>query len=66
MRPGSVARPVNGELFTLYVEKVLAQSLAEGEIMIFNNLRKPQGLEATWKASAGENIHSWRAFMQKA
>ena len=30
--------PINGELFTLYVEKVLAPTLAKGEVVIINNL----------------------------
>ncbi|MCK1544976.1 hypothetical protein IVA98_31410 [Bradyrhizobium sp. 160] len=45
---------MNGELFTLYVEKVLAQSLAEGEIMIFKNLRKPKGSRQLGKPVPGK------------
>jgi transposase len=36
--PWVIDSPINGELFTLYVEKVLAPTLAPGEIVILDNL----------------------------
>jgi transposase len=38
--------PINGELFTLYVEKVLALTLAKGEIVILDNLGSHKGKPA--------------------
>jgi transposase len=38
--------PINGELFTLYVEKVLAPTLAKGEIVILDNLGSHKGKPA--------------------
>jgi transposase len=35
--------PINGELFTLYVEKVLAPTLAQGEVVIADNLGSHKG-----------------------
>ena len=37
--PWVIDGPINGELFTLYVEKVLAPTLAPGEVVV----------EATWR-----------------
>ena len=36
--PWVINGPINGELFTLYVEKVLAPTLEPGEIVILDNL----------------------------
>jgi transposase len=38
--------PINGELFTLYVEKVLAPTLGPGEIVILDNLSSHKGKAA--------------------
>jgi transposase len=38
--------PINGELFTLYVEKVLAPTLTRGEVVILNNLGSHKGKPA--------------------
>jgi transposase len=38
--------PINGELFTLYVEKVLAPTLAPGEVVILDNLGSHKGKPA--------------------
>ena len=35
--------PINGELFTLYVEKVLAPTLTRGEVVILDNLGSHKG-----------------------
>jgi transposase len=35
--PWVIDGPINGELFTLYVEKVLAPTLAAGEVVILDN-----------------------------
>ena len=44
--PWVIDRPINGELFTLYVEKVLAPTLAEGEVVILDNLGSRKGKPA--------------------
>jgi DDE superfamily endonuclease len=36
--PWVIDGPISGELFTLYVEKVLAPTLAKGEVVILDNL----------------------------
>ncbi len=36
--PWVIDGPINGELFSVYVEKVLAPTLAEGEIVVLDNL----------------------------
>ena len=36
--PWVIDGPINGELFALYVEKLLAPTLAKGEIVILDNL----------------------------
>ena len=38
--------PINGELFTLYVEQVLAPTLAKGELVILDNLGSHKGKPA--------------------
>lgn len=38
--------PINGELFTLYAEQVLAPTLAKGDIVILDNLGSHKGLAA--------------------
>ena len=38
--------PINGELFTLYVEKVLAPTLAKGDVVILDNLGSHKGKPA--------------------
>lgn len=38
--------PINGELFTLYVEKVLAPTLAKGDIVVLDNLGNHKGQAA--------------------
>ncbi len=41
--PWVIDGPINGELFTLYVEQVLAPTLAKGELVILDNSRQSQG-----------------------
>ena len=38
--------PINGELFTLYIERALAPTLAKGEIVILDNLGSHKGKSA--------------------
>ena len=38
--------PINGELFTLYVEKILAPTLAKGDVVILDNLGSHKGQAA--------------------
>jgi hypothetical protein len=40
--PWVIDGPINGEFFTLYVEKVLAPTLAKGEVVILDNLGSRQ------------------------
>jgi transposase len=44
--PWIIDGPINGELFTLYVEKVLAPTLAKGEVVILDNLGSHKGKPA--------------------
>jgi hypothetical protein len=44
--PWVIDGPINGELFTLYVEKVLVPTLAKGEIVILDNLGSHKGKPA--------------------
>ena len=44
--PWVIDSPINGELFTLYVEKVLAPTLTRGEVVIFDNLGSHKGKSA--------------------
>jgi transposase len=44
--PWVIDGPINGELFTLYVEKVLAPTLATGEVVILDNLGSHKGKPA--------------------
>lgn len=44
--PWVIDGPINGELFTLYVEKVLAPTLAKGDIVILDNLGSHKGQAA--------------------
>ena len=44
--PWVIDSPINGELFTLYVEKVLAPTLAPSEIVILDNLGSHKGKAA--------------------
>jgi transposase len=44
--PWIIDGPINGELFTLYAEKVLAPTLAEGEVVILDNLGSHKGKPA--------------------
>jgi len=41
--PWVIDGPINGELFTLYIEKVLAPTLAKGDIVILDNLGSHKG-----------------------
>jgi transposase len=38
--------PINGELFTIYVEQVLAPTLAKGDIVVLDNLGSHKGKAA--------------------
>jgi transposase len=44
--PWVIDSPINGELFTLYVEKVLVPTLAKGEVVILDNLGSHKGKPA--------------------
>jgi transposase len=44
--PWVIDGPINGELFTLYIEKVLAPTLAKGEVVILDNLGSHKGKPA--------------------
>ncbi|WP_407179807.1 IS630 family transposase [Bradyrhizobium sp. STM 3562] len=44
--PWVIDCPVNGELFTLYIEKVLAPTLTRGEVVILDNLGSHKGKSA--------------------
>ena len=41
--PWIIDGPINGELFTVYVEQVLAPTLAKGEIVVLDNLSSHKG-----------------------
>jgi transposase len=41
--PWVIDGPINGELFTLYVEKILAPTLAKGDVVILDNLGSHKG-----------------------
>ena len=44
--PWVIDGPINGELFTLYVEKMLAPTLAKGDVVILDNLGSHKGKAA--------------------
>ena len=44
--PWVIDGPINGELFTLYVEKELAPTLGKGDIVILDNLGSHKGKKA--------------------
>ena len=44
--PWIIDGPINGELFTIYVEQVLAPTLAKGDIVVLDNLRSHKGKAA--------------------
>jgi len=44
--PWVIDGPINGELFTLYVEKVLVPTLAPGDVVILDNLGSHKGKAA--------------------
>jgi transposase len=44
--PWVIDGPINGELFTLYVEKILAPTLAKGDVVILDNLGSHKGRAA--------------------
>lgn len=44
--PWVIDGPINGELFTLYVEKVLVPTLAPGDVVILDNLGSHKGQAA--------------------
>jgi hypothetical protein len=41
--PWVIDGPINGELFTLYVEKILAPTLTKGDVVILDNLGRKAG-----------------------
>ena len=47
--PWVIDGPINGELFGVYVEKVLAPTLAEGDIVVLDNLGSHKG-KVVWRA----------------
>ncbi|WFU31149.1 IS630 family transposase [Bradyrhizobium brasilense] len=54
--PWMIDGPINGELFTLYVEKVLAPTLAPGEIVVLDNLDSHKG-KAACQAIGARGAH---------
>ena len=44
--PWVIDGPINGEMFLLYVEKVLAPTLAAGDVVVMNNLGSHKGKAA--------------------
>jgi len=44
--PWIIDGPINGELFTIYVEQVLTPTLAKGDIVILDNLGSHKGKAA--------------------
>ncbi len=55
--PWVIDGPINGELFTLYVEKILAPTLAKGDVVILDNLGSHKGRAARRAVrQAGANI----------
>lgn len=44
--PWVIDGPINGELFTVYVKKVLVPTLARGDVVIADNLGSHKGKEA--------------------
>jgi transposase len=44
--PWVIDGPINGELFTLYVEELLAPTLAKGDVVILDNLGSHKGKAA--------------------
>jgi len=44
--PFVIDGPINGEMFRLYVEKVLAPTLAEGDVVVLDNLGSHKGKAA--------------------
>jgi DDE superfamily endonuclease len=44
--PWIIDGPINGELFTIYVEQVLAPTLAQGDIVVLDNLGRHTGKAA--------------------
>ena len=54
--PWVIDGPINGELFTLYVEKVLAPTLAKGDVVILDNLGSHKG-KAARRAVRAKGAH---------
>jgi transposase len=54
--PWVIDGPINGELFTLYVEKILAPTLAKGDVVILDNLGSHKGRPA-WRAVRHAGAH---------
>jgi transposase len=54
--PWVIDGPINGELFTLYVDRVLAPTLAKGEVVILDNLGSHKG-HAARKAIRATGAH---------
>jgi len=48
--------PINGDLFTAYVEQVLAPTLAKGDVVILDNLASHKG-KAARKAIRAKGAH---------
>lgn len=54
--PWVIDGPINGELFTIYAAQVLAPTLAEGDIVILDNLGSHKG-KATRNAIRAKGAH---------
>jgi len=56
--PWVIDGPINGELFTLYAEQVLAPTLAKGEVVILDNLAVTRVSPHAMSSAPGERICS--------
>jgi len=54
--PFVIDGPINSELFTAYVEQVLVPTLAQGDVVILDNLGSHKGRRA-WKAIRAAGAH---------
>src|SRR5215204_5493637 len=59
--PWVIDGPINGELFTLYVEKVLVPTLAKGDLVILDNLGSHKGAStrSARRAAMKVSVFQW-------
>jgi transposase len=55
--PWVIDGPINGELFTLYVEKLLVPTLAKGDLVILDNLGSHKGHGTARRAIRATGAH---------